>query len=408
MIIETREKDYTQKGITLVALIVTVVVLLIIAGVSISVSIGDNGLIQFSKDTKNNTLKIQEEKQAEIDELYGKISDDSNNIYELPATEQTKPYFPSSDFSKIEGTGINSGLVIKDKDGNEYVWIEVPRNTSIYKVAGIEITNFTTTNLKKIEEDLILYVNEYRDNYSDEYYSGCGISENEYNSLYNQMLQSVYKNGGFWIGRYEVGIKEDTVRYFGAEGSQIQSTSEQTPVIQPNKIPYNWVRCSQAQSLASTFAPNGYTSSLMFGIQWDLVCKYIENKGRSPGANSIQTSIKTNSIDWGNYNTVNFNITNTNAKYSENNGQTWNQITGKYNKSINSILLTTGATSRNCILNIYDLAGNLAEFTLEKSDSTSQCVIRGGSFELYSSASSRNNTPSEFCDYNYGFRVALY
>ena len=43
-------------------------------------------------------------------------------------TDYTKPYLPSSDFSVLEGTTLANGLVVKDKQGNEYVWVEVPTN----------------------------------------------------------------------------------------------------------------------------------------------------------------------------------------------------------------------------------------------------------------------------------------
>ena len=53
--------------------------------------------------------------------------------------------------------------------------------------------------------------------------------------------------------------------------------------------------CSEAQSLAKEMTPNSnYTSSLMFGIQWDLVCKYLEVKGRLSVAD-----IKEDSSSWG-------------------------------------------------------------------------------------------------------------
>ena len=118
------------------------------------------------------------------------------------------------------------------------------------------------------------------------------------------MLNSIKNTGGFWIGKYEVGI----------EGTQLPRTASgdatQTPVIQEGAYPYNYVTCSQAQERASTLSAGNYTSSLMFGIQWDLVCKFIETKATNPGtsASDIKVAINTNSTDWGNDYDADFEI----------------------------------------------------------------------------------------------------
>ncbi len=104
----------------------------------------------------------------------------------------------------------------------------------------------------------------------------------------------------FWIGRYEAGIegsitdltKSRTMPTPHQQKSyqlleQIKAEKLSTTINafaksnkSKNAIPYNWVTCSEAQSLAKEMTPNSnYTSSLMFGIQWDLVCKYLEEKG---------------------------------------------------------------------------------------------------------------------------------
>ena len=51
-----------ENGITLVALVVTIVVLLILADVSISLVLGNNGIIKKAKDAKTQTnTKVKEE-----------------------------------------------------------------------------------------------------------------------------------------------------------------------------------------------------------------------------------------------------------------------------------------------------------------------------------------------------------
>ena len=131
-----------------------------------------------------------------------------------------------------------------------------------------------------------------------------------------------------------------------------------TPVIKANAYPYNYVTNKQAQTLASTeFATGGYTTSLMFGVQWDLVLKYLETKGTS------QSALNSDSTEWGNYYNNTYNITNESAKYYS---SSWKSA--PYNKTASgNILLTTGASSEFSKQNISDLAGNVYEYTLEYS-----------------------------------------
>ena len=92
------------------------------------------------------------------------------------------------------------------------------------------------------------------------------------------MLKSVYQNGGFWIGRYETGLT-NWYRTYGEEYYKEHPIID-TPVIKCNAYPYVWVRCAQAQTLASNMYSGNYTSSLLFGVQWDLTLKYLETKER--------------------------------------------------------------------------------------------------------------------------------
>ena len=73
-----------NKGITLVALVVTIIVLIILAGISINLVLGDNGIITIAKKAKENTelAKIQEE--TELNELYTQLETEGSNSENLP------------------------------------------------------------------------------------------------------------------------------------------------------------------------------------------------------------------------------------------------------------------------------------------------------------------------------------
>ena len=327
----------------------------------------------------------------------------------LPTALGTKPYFPSDKFSQLEGTNLTNGLVITDhktdgvSDGNEYVWIEVP-STAVDSTAtggpdysGVsgptDYTNIATAlrnyctkdasnaNLIKIATSGT-YGSTSTYGYTDTWYSGCGITDSgSYTTLYNKMLKSIYENGGFWIGRYEAGTT--TARKEGDSASGI------TPLSKIDLYPMNWITCSEAQTIAGSVPCKGsYNSSLMFGIQWDLVLRHLSNKG-------VTTNLLTgNSSTWGNYYNQQFEINR--GKYSwadpysvyiDYTTETLDKVTVNNNVSTkvgttvsNRILITTGAADVNSKINIYDLAGNVREWTLEKSSTTNRPhAYRGGS-----------------------------
>ena len=211
------------------------------------------------------------------------------------------------------------------------------------------------------------------------------------------MLKSVYQNGGFYIGKYETGI-EDTAR-------TSSTAPTETPVIKPNAYPYNWITCKQAQTLASNMEHGDRTTSLMFGVQWDLTLKYLEKKGVS------QADLKTNSTSWGNYINNAWNITNANLKYAPN-GSGWTNATEKSKTASERILLSTGASESFSKMGIYDFAGNVCEWTLEyTSDTNYPCASRGGVYNFTGSnhpASKRSSITTTSAYYVGGFRCVLY
>ena len=402
-----------QSGITLVALVVTVVVLLILAGVSIRLVLDNNGIITRAGDAKDKHEQGRVNDQTDLssaEDYINQMTGGSSGGGSLPTNSDgsSKPYLPSSDFTQVGGTTLDNGLVIEDGSRNQYVWIEVPKTDTVYPTAGTAITEFTDEKYTLIENDLHTYTNVYRNgtDHKDEYYSDAttGLTSSEYSALKKKMLKSVYQNGGFWIGRYEIGDENATSTNTGRTSS---TGTDNTPVIKANKIPYNYIiTCRQAESLAETFAPSGYTSSLMFGVQWDLVLKYLETKGVS------QADLNSDSTSWGNYYNASFTVTNTLAKY----GSSWTQVpeSGYTKPESSSVLLTTGADARNSKMNIYDLAGNVWEWTLEyTSYSSFGCALRGGACNVrYGPSSSPASCRSNFSTsggYDYiGARVSLY
>lgn len=362
---------------------------------------------------------VYEEDFEHIEEILDSLNNPTEEekpdepLQQLPENNITKPYFPGDNFTIVKETDLDNGLVIEDNMGNQYVWIEVPKTDAVYKTATLNIVedstgNFTDTQYTAIENDLKTYTNIYRNGttFRDEYNSDktTGLTSIEYANLKKVMLQSVYQNGGFWIGRYEAGVSQNRTIHVTVD------TTTEIPNSKANQYPYTYVYCSEAQSLASRVDSGNYTSSLMFGVQWDLVLKYLETKGATQEELNGTT---TGSTNWGNYRNTTYDITNKNTQYSENSGSSWLNTIPYTKMSTKSVLLTTGANeARNSKQNICDLAGNIWELTLEYSRTgTNPCAYRGGVYSnigsTYSS-SSRDKCGASASSSEVGFRVTIY
>ena len=356
------------------------------------------------------------EKQLDnLDEIRDEINGGAGTKVPAEATAETAPYFPDNTFTKKEGT-IDTGLVIKDANGNEYVWVVVPRTAAVYKTTGLGKTTFTDADYTSIEKDLKDYTSIYvtESGYSDLYYPddknvGWFADETAYNNFKNSMLKSVYENGGFYVGRYEAGIIENRTSE-SATNSDGKYTIEgmPVPVTKADAYPYTYVTRTQAQNLASNVNSGTKISSLMFGVQWDLVLAFMHNKG-----NIADSTLTSNSTTIGNYNDNLWTIKNAKAQYSEDDGDTFTACPNPFKKESESeILLTTGADSSFSVQNIYDIAGNVWEFTLERSPYTNVlCARRGGGFNVTGSdypAALRFNVSTDFSGFNIGFRVSLF
>ncbi len=294
---------------------------------------------------------------------------------------------------------INQGLVIKDEGGNEYVWIPVPK----------DITKDAKTE-DEIEQALIEYTEDYnKEGYSDTWYDDtCGLTKEEYENKKNTMLRSIKQNGGFYIGRYEAGL--DNPKISGSSSQTVSTLISENglPLSQRDKYPYNFVTCAQAEQLAEKVNIEGKTSSLMFGIQWKLVCKFI-----STMENKTEEQILKDSAEWGNYNNSQFIVSR--GKYTTDASveSLWKpaSISNTYLKTSSPVLLTTGITDRNMALNIYDLAGNVGEWLLESNGTGKQTIGGNTAWEQENSTLATRDSISNSeigADGRYGFRITIY
>ena len=389
-----------NKGVTLIALAVTIVVMLILAGVTISVLNGENGIVKQAQKAKEES-KIKELKEKVRIDIAGKRVENINgelrvsvlkeildkyfdNVpVETQITSETKlkakeeygkyemkisdidvgeiTYETSyTIFKDVNGEQVpipegyivsensdenivNKGLVISDSRGNEYVWISCTVDSSSnklqYKRTEWGVEKDGTDNSRAIKDELTLKDIDVTYSKTD---TDNGINEEiskEIVAQINAEKESIKKYGGYYIGRYEVG------------------KDNKTAVIKAEQEPYVNIKWSKAYELAKGIGGGeGATTYLCSSYSWDTAINFIQNTTGKNYATSI----------------IGFNG---NWKSQE-----VKDSSGKVIKPVNTAQkLNTGLTTALC--NIYDMGGNVGEFTTELNPGTSQTVVmRGGNY----------------------------
>ena len=473
-------KNKANNGITLIALVITIIVLLILAGVTIATLMGDNGILTKATEARDKTKTAEEEEKVRLavagalaedngddirqesleDELANYFADEDYDVavssneageegYLVTVTENNaegNTYFVSKDgntsvqekasimatlkiegeeatgdptipsgFSHVDGTTVEDGYVIKDASGNEFVWVPVDKNQKIKinvtseqniesvvltapsgvdiitesslgtsynkedvepKINGVyKLTVTAGGETKEVELDVYsLYairmweldtlteevaqingytsLNEYisdwwgfssleeAQEFIKSWYRPGGYEEKEF---YEDQVKA---NGGFYIGRYEASYENGNV---ASKLSTSIRTSSSTSL--ENGMLWNYISQTDAiTNVKSTFQGNNYTSSLLTGSAWDRTLCWLYETGEK----SIM-DIVGDSKDWGNY---------SDDTFSETNG-----------------LIDTGSEPETRANNIYDLAGNLEEWTSEANNTGSR-VVRGRLLQL--------------------------
>ena len=387
-----RTKQQNQKfnqGITLVALVVTIVVLLILSSVSLNLVLGDNGIIVKAKEAAETTAAAQEKEAMERNLLEKELE----NSLSTPAVEPTDGVKIPTGFYYVGGTKA-SGIVISDNKndknkyrnqkvvgtdllGNQYVWIPCTTDSTSSKLQyartewGVEVDG--NDNSRAIKDELTL--TDASVTYSDSD-TANGINADVSKEIVAQIKAekaSVAQYGGYYIGRYEVGKNGDTA------------------VVKYDQTPYAEITWSTAYGLAKKIITNSEVNSyLCSSYAWDTAVNFIQNNST---AKNYATSIEGFNGNW--------------------NPQAVKDPSGNVIKPAGtSQQLNTGLTTQFC--NIFDMGGNEAEFTTELNPGTSETVVlRGGDYDCYDHyyappAGHRWDDRSGVANISYGFRATLF
>lgn len=386
-----------QKGITLIALIITIIVMLILVGVSVTVAL-NGGLFSTAKKAKGDTQTELDKEQTlasgivEIDGVwYDSMEDYVNNKPGLDLPEgwsktakpaewdndkiaaitdgtNTLPLPEGYTVSEEEGEyTVSGGLVIKDREEipNEFVWIPVPQISKMVmcqthgasvtltdnlqcptclantKLAGKLYATSTGENFNENQTGQTYNASGLRgepavlssydtQSYFTQYGGGTYSGNDMYQKEFDAMAKSVATYGGFYVGRYETGgFNEDKVVSKPDRGMNGDGDINNT----------NWYKMYRMQK---EFAKDSevVASTMMWGSQYDQVMLFVDGKLDGTGQKAFNVNTRSS------------------------NRHSGNRATG------------TGNVIVDKVANIYDLEGNMYEWTLE-ADNTNYRVFRG-------------------------------
>ena len=403
------KKFKNSKGVTLIALVITIIVLLILAGVSIATLSGQNGILTKATESKTKTELAKIEEARKLTQLEAATNTNETTFTgTLDGQEKTVKIPSGFAVSQVEGeNSIDNGLVIIDTNGNEFVWI--PCTEAEYTTprdSGWLSGGYTGTNDK---------------GWTDSQTTSVGVES------IRKLVAENYQPG-FYIARYEAGIPGNaTGMYANTDGATYTKSEKKNetdviknykPVSKQNVQAWNYISQTNSKIVAENMITNSTAKSyLVDSYAWNTVCRKINSKDSSKSLS--------NSTNWGNYynnTTTEYNKLNTlfavhsivdgNWKYASTYQK--RQVAGAPDTSNKKYLeLATGASDDFKAYNVYDIAGNMWEWTTETSTSPSgYAVHRGGSFTHNGNDGpavySNGGYGSSNCDVYVGFRVALY
>ncbi|MCI8384684.1 MAG: type II secretion system protein [Clostridia bacterium] len=431
-ITKNKKERKNNKGITIIALVVTIVILLILAGVTFAILTGENGILKKAqiakelaeqkKNEENSILKQYEEllglgEKQELPDNTEKT--EAGTIVKLPndwliikpdevSTKDGEIVIPSKKIANVYavsdgnantvpvpygfyyvGGTVESGVVISDdaKDKNRYKGLDdVPAGVTYYSDGTVNKEN------SELQGNQFVWVPVEEKNYvkidfglknSTGYDTSTNLAE----------FVPIRKYNGFYVGRYEAGTSELTLEgnvKFETASVTVGANWENANFIsskviegkitsKAGEIPYYHADYTTAMEMTKNMYDSEYVmSGLITGTMWDVMMNFLttDQENYSDLKNSL----------WGNHkDNTSVNYIAGRGRYLEvniNNGSLSDAVVA--DDSYHCGIRTTASTEDVKRKNLYDVAGNMWEWTQEMcfiaNRSNLMYNLRGGNF----------------------------
>ena len=380
----------TNKGITLIALVITVIVLIILAGVTISMLSGENGILTKAAEAKEITEKAQAEEQSQLSQLNNQmqnLTDDGFDVNKKVNRPQltsgmTRIMFDENGKTILDGqSGWNeenwynyenkNWANVQTKDGSMWVWIPrfayyIDENKNMDVKFLVGTTNKWYNEETKEYEDL---PSEYKVHPSFQ----NGSSTNYLNGEWKEEIP------GFWVSKFEAGLPDDSSAPKTTSVSDLSNSYY--PVFQGLKNSYNYISVSQCFLLSKAISENGNPygitnadSHLIKNSEWGAVAYLSYSKyGKTGGTYDETKEVYINNVT---YNGAKKSVINTNVYsvtgYAGNTANASVNTLDANTKLTDTVGLTSyawytnegmQASTTGTIYGVYDMSGGISEYT---------------------------------------------
>ena len=362
-------KKQGNKGITLIALVITIIVLLILAGVSIAMLTGENGILTQAQRAKTETESAQAEEENILANYESYLNSYSGENTEFTDSRGNKVVVPEGFKIVNSEDNVEDGIIIEDVThgataGSQFVWIPVGTIQTSKGEVTINLDRYTFDDVTGKEtgqaEGLI-----------EEYF--YKLEESDKGNIVakdiNDFKEKATNSGGYYIGRYEARTISERTKY--TEDNELTQLT-----VRADDYVYNYTTQSQAAKLSrNMYNSNKFTSDLINSYSWDTAIVFLQefddrsNKGKPY---SLQNSLNTSVANKGTNNLEN--------------------------------------DKHDVICNIWDMASNCYERSTETClYDGAPCSDRGGHFEtITNQTKSRGGIHTRYASARDSFRPILY
>ncbi len=388
-----------NKGITLIALVITIIVLLILAGVAIAMLSGENGILRKAAEAKTKTEEAQANETEDLTDLeilmeestgnLGKVKDNKNKVIEGRKVKlqddsgETIVVPVGFKIKEDSPTEVKKGIVVVAPDNSEFVWVPVKDVSKMYgtnaegkklgKLYSFTSSGYTANNWTETA-GVMKWTSEtgYKEpDYLSDPTNGDAVTGNDKRGIallknivglngtdeeiltkwktqlqneFDEMIKYVEKNKGFYVGRYETSLNTET--------NNVQSISGIASATGSSANTWYGLYQKEKEYSEQDKLKNVVGSSMIWGSQYDQMMIWMQRNG----------------IDVTSETPKDFDGTATSKNTTRD----------------------TGTVSTDNLNNIYDLLGNSQEWTLEVSI-TGARTSRGGGCDRSFSPSYRTN-----------------